>query len=257
MRLNYYIKQNGFSLLEMAVVLIILGFVLGVILAPIQAQRQMLHQSQTENTLEIAKKALLGFAQSKGRLPCPATANGLEDPIGGTTACTKQLGYLPAATLGIQPTDANGFAVDAWNNPIMYAVAQNSAITVPTNPITPDFTINSLTDGMNIVGIANLTPELRVCKSATGITTVACSGGVESNYLINNAVAVIYSLGPTGAQASGGADEGANPKVPTSSESVFVSHEPSAVAGNEFDHMMIWISPYVLYNAMIEAGQLH
>jgi len=256
MRLNYYIKQGGFSLLEMAVVLIILGFVLGAILAPIQAQRQMLHQSQTENTLEIAKKALLGFAQSQGRLPCPATVNGLEDPIGGTVACTKQLGYLPAATLGIQPTDANGFAVDAWNNRIMYAVAQNSAVTVPANPITPDFTISSLTDGMNIVGIANLTPELRVCKSAAGITATKCSGGTETNYLVNNAVAVIYSTGPTGSQASGGADEDANPKVPTS-QSVFVNHEPSATAGNEFDHMMVWISPYVLYNAMIEAGQLH
>jgi type II secretory pathway pseudopilin PulG len=249
--------EAGFSLVEMAIVIIILGFVLGALLMPLQAQRQQLAQSQTENTLEIAKKALLGFAQSKGRLPCPATANGLENPIGGTTACAMQLGYLPAATLGIQPTDANGFAVDAWNNPIMYAVAQNSAVTVPTNPITPDFTINSLTDGMNVVGIANLTPELRVCKSATGITGAACSGGVESNYLINNAVAVIYSLGPTGAQASGGADESANPKVPTFSESVFVSHEPSQAAGNEFDHMMVWISPYVLYNAMIEAGQLH
>lgn len=79
---NYRIQSNnlarhkGFSLLEMAVVLIILGFVLGAILAPIQAQRQMLHQSQTENTLEAAKKALIGFAQTKGRLPCPAIAGG-------------------------------------------------------------------------------------------------------------------------------------------------------------------------------------
>lgn len=249
--------EAGFSLVEMAIVLIILAFVLGALLMPLQAQRQQLAQSQTENTLEIAKKALLGFAQSKGRLPCPATANGLEDPIGGTTACTKQLGYLPAATLGIQPTDANGFAVDAWNNPLMYAVAQNSAVTTPANPATPDFTINSLTDGMNVVGIANLTPELRVCKSAMGVTASACSGGVESNYLINNAVAVIYSLGPTGSLASGGPDESENPKMPTSLKTVFVSHEPSAATGNEFDHMVVWISPYVLYNAMIEAGQLH
>ncbi len=249
--------EAGFSLVEMAIVLIILAFVLGTLLMPLQAQRQQLAQSQTENTLETAKKALLGFAQSKGRLPCPATANGLEDPLGGATACTKQLGYLPAATLGIQPTDASGLAVDAWNNPIMYAVAQNSAVTTPANPATPDFTISSSTDGMNVVGIANLTPELRVCKSATGITASTCSGGVESNYLINNAVVIIYSLGPSGSQISGGADESANPKVPTSSKSVFVSHEPSATAGNEFDHIMVWISPYVLYNAMIEAGQLH
>jgi hypothetical protein len=112
---------------------------------------------------------------------------------------------------------------------------------------------------MGIVGIANLTPELRVCNSATGITATACSGGAESNYLINNAVVVIYSLGATGAQAAGGVDENANPNVPANPKSVFVSHEVTAagVANGEFDHIVTWISPYVLYNAMIEAGQLH
>lgn len=252
-------RQQGFTLVEMAMVLVILGFVLGVLLLPLQAQRQQLAQLQTENTLENAKRALLGFAQSKGRLPCPATAaNGLEAPLGGNVLCTSQLGYLPAITLGIQPTDANGFVVDAWNNRIMYAVAQSSAAT-PVNPATPDFTTNSATDGMNIVGLANLTPELRICNSASVVTATACSSGAETNYLINNAVAIIYSTGATGVQATGGVDENLNPKTPTNPKSVFVSHDIT-VAGapnGEFDHIVTWISPYVLYNAMIEAGQLH
>ena len=262
MIIKMYLKQRGFSLVEMAIVLVILGFVLGALLLPLQAQRQSVAQGQTENTLAIAKQALLGFTQSQGRLPCPATvaSNGLEAPLGGNVACTSQLGYLPATTLGIQPTDANGFAIDAWNNRIMYAVAQNSAITVPVNPNTPDYTINSATDGMNIVGIANLTPELRVCSTSTGVTTAACSGGTpEANYLINNAVVVIYSLGPTGALASGGADENGNPVVPTAIKKVFISHDAAATGApnGEFDHIVTWISPYVLYSAMIQAGQLH
>jgi type II secretory pathway pseudopilin PulG len=243
----------GFSLVEMAVVLVILGFVLTTLLLPLQAQREQLFQSQTENMLEISRKALLGFAQSRGRLPCPATAvsNGIEAPLGGGT-CTTQLGYLPAATLGVQPTDSGGFAIDAWNNRIMYAVAQNSAGGLGT----PDFTTSG---DMSTVGITTLAPEMRVCLSATGVTASACSGGTESNYSINNAVAVIYSLGATGAQASGGTDENANPKVPTTPQRVFVSHDVrAAVAANgEFDHLMVWISPYVLYNSMLEAGQLH
>ncbi|MEQ1488266.1 MAG: type II secretion system protein [Methylotenera sp.] len=267
MSVKYKLNQfaRGFSLLEMAIVLIILGFVLGAILAPIQAQRQQLAQSQTENTLEIAKKALLGYAQANGRLPCPAIAasNGLENPLGGVT-CTSQLGYLPAATLGIQPTDENGFALDAWNNRIMYAVTQFSS----GGAVTPDFTSNiadnpatplvNETDGMNVVGIANLTPELRVCNNATGVTATACSVLPETNYLINNAAAVIYSLGATGKLASGGADENLNPNLPTAAKRVFVSHDVRAADANgEFDHMVVWISPFVLYNAMIEAGQLH
>lgn len=260
---NFFKKYKGFTLVEMAIVLVILGFVLGALLLPLQAQRQQLAQSQTENTLELAKQALLGYAQSRGRLPCPATAasNGLETPLGGNALCTSQLGYLPAATLGIEPTDANGYALDAWNNRIMYAVAQNSAAT-PVNPATPDYTTNNATDGMNIVGLANLTPELRVCNSSTGITASACSVSItpETNYLINNAVAVIYSTGATGAQASGGVDENVNPKIPSlpaTFKSVFVSHGIVAGSVNEFDHLVTWISPFVLYNAMIQAGQLH
>ena len=254
MILKKYIEQQGFSLVEMAIVLVILGFVLGALLLPMHAQREQATQIQTSNTLDNAKQALLGFAQSKGRLPCPATAaNGLESPLGGSTACTTQLGYLPAATLGIQPTDANGFALDAWNNRIMYAVAQNNV----GGATTPDYTTSN---DMNTVGMANLTPELRVCSTSTGVTTAACSGGApEANYLINNAVVVIYSLGSTGALASGGADENGNPAVPVTPKKVFISHDITAAGApnGEFDHLVTWISPYVLYNAMIQAGQLH
>lgn len=245
--------QQGFTLVEMAIVLVILGLVLSALLLPLQAQRQQLAQVQTESALENAKQALLGFAQSKGRLPCSATAasNGLEAPLGGLT-CTSQLGYLPATTLGIQPTDANGFALDAWNNRIMYAVAQNNV----GGAGTADYTTSN---DMNTVGLTALTPELRVCNSSTVVTASACSGGTESNYLINNAVAVIYSTGATGVQASGGADENSNPVIPTTPKRVFVSHEPTAAsaANGEFDHLVVWISPFVLYNTMIEAGQLH
>ena len=116
-------KQNslGFSLVEMAVVLVIMGFVLGALLLPLQAQRSQAFQSQTDNTLDQAKKALLGYAISHNRLPCPATATsnldagsrGIESPIPVTGTCTNVAGYLPAATLGIQPTDEFGFVLDA------------------------------------------------------------------------------------------------------------------------------------------------
>ena len=59
---NCFNKRHlGFSLVEMAIVLVILGFVLGALLLPLQAQRQQIAQAQTENTLENARKALLGF----------------------------------------------------------------------------------------------------------------------------------------------------------------------------------------------------
>jgi prepilin-type N-terminal cleavage/methylation domain-containing protein len=245
---NYFNKQHlGFTLVEMAIVLVILGFVLSALLLPLQAQREQVFQTQTQTTLENAKRALLGFAQQQGRLPCPATAasNGVSLPLAGGT-CNQQVGFLPAATLGIQPTDAQGFAIDGWNNRIQYAVTQTNN----ANTLNNDFTT---ANGMSNQGIANLQPNLRVCSTSAGITASKCSGGTESNYLINNAAVVIYSTGATGAQVVGGPDETAN----LNNDAVFVNHDSNATVGAEFDHIVTWISPFVLYNAMIQAGQLH
>src|SRR5450830_1043372 len=191
------LHQPGFSLIEMAIVLVILGFVIAALLLPLQAQRDQNFKVQTENTLAVAQKALLGYAQSKGRLPCPAplgSGNGLEDPLGGT-ACTVKAGYLPAGTLGLQPTNSNGLLVDGWNNPIRYAVTQVTTTTV--TPTGADFTT---TNKANNVGLTALMPDLLVCNDSS-----TCSA---SAYLINNAVAVIFSTGKN--YPSAGVDETAN-----------------------------------------------
>jgi hypothetical protein len=175
--------------------------------------------------------ALIGFAQTNGRLPCPATATGTSNP-NGSGPCFVLAGFLPGTTLGVQPTDEQGFVVDAWNNRIRYALTSENANAF------------SITNGMSNLGITALTPNLNVCA------TTGCAIS-----LINNAVAVIFSMGPTGAEAIGGNDEDEN----INNDIVFVSHTSTAAAAvnGEFDHIVTWLSPYVLYNAMIEAGQLH
>jgi len=237
------LHQPGFSLVEMAIVLVILGFVIAALLLPLQAQREQNFRVQTENTLALAQRALLGYAQTKGRLPCPApinSGNGLEDPLGGNT-CSVKAGYLPASTLGLQPANANGLLLDGWNNPIRYAVTQvNTTTATPTGA---DFTT---ANKANNVGLAVLAPDIRVCNDAT-----TCSA---SAYLINNAVAVIFSTGKN--YPGAGIDETANLLTTTTT---FYSRAPTAIgaAGGEFDDIVVWISPFVLYNAMLQAGQIH
>lgn len=247
--MNIQIKrlQFGFTLVEMAMVLIIFGLLLAALLVPIQAQRNLALQTETENTLNVVRKAILGFAQTQGRLPCPATAasNGAESPVGGGT-CTQQTGFLPAATLGIQPTDSLGFALDGWNNRIRYAATQVNIAGVAT----PEFTT---ANEMANIGIAGLSPNLRICGTSTA---ASCTVAIN---LINNAVAVIYSTGATAALGSvGKADETENLNAVANVDTVFVSHESQQNDVNgEFDHLVVWISPFVLYNEMIQAGQLH
>lgn len=249
-------KQAGFSLVEMAIVLVILGFVLTALLLPLRAQREQAAQLQTLSTLETAKQALLGFAQANGRLPCPAIAGSGVAAPNASGPCTQQVGFLPATTLGLQPVNAQGFAIDAWNNPIRYAVTQSDVnITTGVATLNPVFTTSS---GVSNAGIANLSQSasLRVCASSSTFPTTCSAPPVssESNYLINNAVVVIFSIGATGTEGAGSADETEN----LDTDAVFVGRDISlAAAPNEFDHLVTWISPYVLYNAMIQAGQLH
>jgi type II secretory pathway pseudopilin PulG len=56
-----------------------------------------------------------------------------EQPAGGGACTDGYAGYLPGRTLGFQPVDPAGYALDAWNNRIRYAVAQTSSGAQPNH----------------------------------------------------------------------------------------------------------------------------
>ncbi len=73
-------RSNGFTLIEMAVVLLIIGLLLGGVLAPLSTQIDNDRRKETSNTLKQISDALLGYAVANVRLPCPDTnGDGLED----------------------------------------------------------------------------------------------------------------------------------------------------------------------------------
>ncbi len=168
----------------MAIVLIIIGLVTGALLLPLQEEYSQLSQSQTETTLANAKQALLGYAQQNGRLPCPASSAsnidagsyGQENPLGGTRDSTTtqppvvantgamQSGFLPAATLGLQATDKYGFALDAWNNRLRYAIStdDSSSFASPRNA-SPFITV-STTHQHVVVVMRQISPHRVICR---------------------------------------------------------------------------------------------
>lgn len=283
-------SQSGFTLVEMAVVLVIVGLLLGGLLIPVTAQMEMRGYSQTNARLAEIKEALIGYAIINGRLPCPATAasNGLESfcPAGTPTGacvgaettvvqthgnCSAQgtnvfSGFLPAATLGIAPQDAAGFAVDAWGgnaiNRIRYAV---SSITVAgtAHPFTTATVPTLTTPGMKTVAASGMgsfsTQFLYVCGTKTTATAaplancVTAAGAVQ---LADNAVFVIYSVGKNAATGGTSTDEAVNPNPNSpntnNDDVVFVSHEPTPT----YDDTLVWTSVSELVNKMVNAGQL-
>ena len=268
-------QHSGFTLIELAVVLLILGALFAGIIVPFTTQIELRRVSETQKTLEEIREALLGFAAAHGRLPCPAAPNttGVESkvPAGANTDkqgnCTNFWdGFVPGTTLGIGPTDSSGYILDAWNNRIRYAVTNTDRLSAGgvAPPNCYDFTGEGTNTGSNSemrnVGMATLTPDLKVCSTVTGSTATACAA---NRSLVDTAVAVIYSTGPNTTQPDTGGtrtDENANPNPNMAgvANRVFVSDEragPGAPNG-EFDDIVIWLSPNILYAKMISAGRL-
>lgn len=226
--------SHGFTLLEMAVVLIIMGLLLGSGLSLISVQADQQHLKETQKILDDAKEALIGYALVNGRLPCPAApaTTGVESPAGGGACNNFNNGFLPAITLGLPGTDSSGYLTDGWGNRIRYAVTSAN-----TNAVT---TTNGL---KSLPNLASFTPNLYVCTTSTGITATTC--GTATAYT-TGAVTVLFSTGktPQGVNSDEAANQNTNP--------VFVSHTQT----NTFDDLLTWLSASTLFNRMVQAGAL-
>lgn len=239
--------NSGFSLVELAIVMAIVGLLLGGLLPTISSQVEQSRRSETRKQMDEIQQALMGYAIVNGRLPCPASSStsGQEDPVVVTGTCTHphdNNSYVPAVTLGLSGTDSSGLIKDAWGNPLRYAVTEANSKAFTT------------ADGMSTTGISSLSPNLIVCSAASSDGS-SCS--VSNSTLTSNAVAIIYSTGKNGAFGGTGTDESENPNINSAdTDRVFVSHTPSATSGNEYDDIMIWLSQNILINRMVAAGKL-
>jgi prepilin-type N-terminal cleavage/methylation domain-containing protein len=271
----------GFTLVELAVVLAIVGLLMGSLMYTLSGQADQRNFEETRRRLEQARELLLAFAIVNGRLPCPARSNsagmevriadtdavvanrgkcrnaaGTEDYYGGPLADGSTGGFLPAATLGFSQTDGTGFALDAWQNPIRYAVAINKTNCSTSPPVgAPLFTNYS---NLQTYGMSCQPDDLLVCKSAPGIGAAACGGAANQIMAQSLVVVIVFSTGKNGATGGTAADEAANLDGRGNVNPVFVYHTPtpSSAANGEFDDQMTWITVGELYNRLIGAGKL-
>lgn len=243
--------HRGFSLMEMAVVLMIVGTMMSGVLVAISQTTENSRRSTAITELRRIEDALYGFAQTNGRLPCPATAasGGDESPAGGGD-CTAWHGFIPASTLGLfGDVNADGLLLDPWQNPYRYSVASTDL----TNgrAFTSTAGMDELYQSAATV-LANDTDLLSVCDSA------ACTGTILGDTI----PAIVLSMGADWAtftsaneleNASGATlVNGGNSYTVTNTNNFVVTD----YAEDQFDDQLIWLSPYLLFNRMISAGKL-
>jgi prepilin-type N-terminal cleavage/methylation domain-containing protein len=252
-------SQSGFTIIEMSIALLIFALLIGSLLVPLSGHLENRKYDETQRTLLQAREALLGYVSAYGYLPCPAsaTSNG-QEPSGtdhGTGICPASVtgtnayvGFLPAVTLGFTPVDDEGFALDAFGltqNRIRYAVA-NATVNGQDRPFTRS-------NGMRSAGMSNIMASsnlLFVCSTGSGVTGTGCSSSNAT--LSGNSIAVIWSLGVNAATGGAAPHEDKN----LDGNRVFVMRTYSKASGGEFDDMLTWIAPPMLFSRMVSAGLL-
>lgn len=177
----------GFTLIEMAVVVVIVTLLLSLGLGALNAQLASAAQAETRKRQAIVLDALTAYLGAHRRLPCPDLPNnthgasdssqvtGAEDRVGGavTGACTTNIGVVPYATLGL----SRELATDGWGNFMSYSIPPSSG---------------SCPAGINWV--------LSACFGAAKTSPYALyeGSGAAPTLLASNVLAVVVAYGPNG-----------------------------------------------------------
>ena len=226
--------QYGFSLVEMAVVMVILAMLIGGLVVPLTAQIDQRDMNETRKSLSEIKEALMGFAITSGRLPCPAISSTNGDEKLTCVVLADRHGYIPWAKLGVSK-------LDAWGNIFRYSVTSAYAGLPGTLVLSPP-TVRDIT-----IQTRNVAGALVNLSNPSDIPAVVLSHG-KNGYGSTNDQSVVAAV--PGANV----DESTN----TTNPITFVAQVPKVVGspGGEYDDIVTWISPNILFSRMVAAGQL-
>lgn len=225
---------RGFTLIELALVLAIVGLLLGGLLVPLATQMDAHRVDAARQQLATIEEALSGYAVANGnRLPCPDTdGDGLEDG----PPCPGVEGALPYATLGVP-------GLDPWGRPFRYIA--DASFTAAAGAPNPPATTTGLT--VQDRGVPTATPPVPPSALTTGNPSAA--------------VAVIFSCGKNGIPDVAGAtpsndNDGATNAAadcsnPGATDNIYVQ---DVFTEDVFDDVLVWMSKNVLLNRLVAAG---
>ena len=217
-------RCRGYSLIELAIALGIVGLLASTLLIGLAAQREAADYRAAQRQLDDAGEALLGFAITYGRLPCPARPGLVsgQDGAGIADCPAGEHGVLPWVTLGLPETDP-------WGRRLTY-YAQAEFTATPTAGAQAGFELETAGKGKVLDAAGQTTAE--------ELPAIVVSHGRRGNGAY---------LGD-GRQLAASGEEAENADADTR----FVAHPPST----EFDDLVAWVVPGVLKARLVAVGRL-
>jgi len=197
----------GFTLVEMAVVLVVMGLVIMTVFPALVAVRSANQISLTQSNLRSLMLATAAYVQANGCLPCPAVPGDTATKFGYVStgsacgACTAKEGIPPFVSLGISQSTAH----DGWGHWITMRVdpaltslpsnAPNSVFVPPTSLCTTNDNSNAcLAQSGSPVGYS----DKGICKYNLSASNTYISVTTTGNGATQKAAVIFVSHGSTG-----------------------------------------------------------
>lgn len=235
-------RSVGFTLVEMAVVLVILGLMLGGLLLPLTAQMDQRNLGEARLQIREIEEALIGYALATGRLPCsadPAIATG-DAGAGEERDCSvvgMNAGVLPWVTLGLKETDP-------WGRRFSYRVTAQFADTAAANTYS-GCVPNPVPDAASFA----------LCS--LGDMTILNNAGGGNVALNVPAVVVSHGKGGAGAYLTTGEQQlPASADLSERENSLLNATFVSKTIDSSYDDVTGWVPRMILFNRMVSAALL-
>ncbi len=109
-------SSQGFTLIELAIVISIIGLIVGTGMVSINPMIKRYQLTKTRNNLQEANSALLAYSLQKGNLPCPSNSTKI-----GKATCENtpiQKGFIPWQEIGLE----RNYAIDGFGRMMTYYI---------------------------------------------------------------------------------------------------------------------------------------
>jgi prepilin-type N-terminal cleavage/methylation domain-containing protein len=253
-------RSQGFTLIEIAIVLIIITLISGGLISFFNIQLTNQRITSTKANEVAIKIALTNFIAQNNRLPCPAIPNLAPGAAGygreATATASACTGLTPngAVVTGIVPWISMGISSDAASDGYYNRFTYQVVLAATSTSLTPQ-TVSGISGAISLhssgPGVLGAPP--------TGNQSNACGSGLPNPCA---AVAMLVSHGRNGygAYSNQGIQQtaaiGPDEQENTNGDSRFVVKDFSDSPTNPFDDIVLAMTPNDLLSPLVQGGVL-